>query len=60
MPEIRVVGSHCGPFPPALAALAAGDVDVALPVSECLPLDRADAALERARGRGTLKALVET
>lgn len=57
--EIRVVGSRCGPFPPALAALAAGDVDVAPLVSERLPLARADAALERARARGALKILVE-
>lgn len=57
--EIRVVGSRCGPFPPALAALAGGDVDVAPLVSDRLPLDRADAALDRARQRGALKVLVE-
>jgi threonine dehydrogenase-like Zn-dependent dehydrogenase len=57
--EIRVVGSRCGPFPPALAALERGDVEVASLVSDRLPLARAEEALRRAPGPGALKVLLE-
>ncbi|MDJ0865203.1 MAG: alcohol dehydrogenase catalytic domain-containing protein [Myxococcota bacterium] len=57
--EIQVVGSRCGPFEPALAALAAGRIEVGALVSERLPLSRADRALERAAAPGVLKVLVE-
>jgi threonine dehydrogenase-like Zn-dependent dehydrogenase len=57
--EIQVVGSRCGPFVPALAALAAGRVDVAPLVSARVPLARADEALSRAGERGALKVLVD-
>ena len=57
--EIRLLGSRCGPFPPALAALSSGRVDVAPLVSERLPLAQADEALRRARQRGTLKILID-
>lgn len=57
--EIQLVGSRCGPFAPALAALAAGDVDVAPLVSERLPLARGVEALERAARPGALKVLIE-
>jgi threonine dehydrogenase-like Zn-dependent dehydrogenase len=58
--EISVVGSRCGPFEPALSALAEGRVDVASLVSARLPLSRGTQALERAAEPGTLKVLVET
>jgi threonine dehydrogenase-like Zn-dependent dehydrogenase len=57
--EIRVVGSRCGPFPPALRALELGSVDVRSLVSERVPLDKADEGLRRACEPGTLKVLVE-
>lgn len=57
--EIQLLGSRCGPFPPALAALAAGQVQVAPLVSDRLPLARADEALRRARRPDTLKVLID-
>jgi threonine dehydrogenase-like Zn-dependent dehydrogenase len=57
--EIQLLGSRCGPFPPALAALGSGEIDVAPLVSERLPLAQADEALRRARQPGTLKVLIE-
>jgi threonine dehydrogenase-like Zn-dependent dehydrogenase len=56
--EIRVVGSRCGPFAPAIRLLAQGLVDV-LPLVEAeYPLDEAMAAFEHAQRRGALKVLV--
>jgi threonine dehydrogenase-like Zn-dependent dehydrogenase len=57
--EIQVVGSRCGPFEPALAALAAGRVIVEPLIEDRLPLARADAALRRAGAAGALKVLIE-
>jgi threonine dehydrogenase-like Zn-dependent dehydrogenase len=57
--EISVVGSRCGPFPPALRALETGEVDVLPLVSERLPLADAAEALRRAARPGALKILVE-
>jgi threonine dehydrogenase-like Zn-dependent dehydrogenase len=58
--EISVVGSRCGPFAPALAALAADRVDVRSLISERFPLRRAAEALRRAAQPGVLKVLIET
>jgi threonine dehydrogenase-like Zn-dependent dehydrogenase len=57
--EIRLVGSRCGPFAPALRALAEDRVDVASLVHERLPLARADEALARAAHPGVLKVLID-
>jgi threonine dehydrogenase-like Zn-dependent dehydrogenase len=57
--EIRVVGSRCGPFEPALRALDAGRIDVDPLVAERLPLARAPDALERAAAPGALKVLID-
>ena len=57
--EIRVVGSRCGPFEPALRALAEGRVDVEPLIAARFPLDRGVEALERARTRGVLKVLID-
>jgi threonine dehydrogenase-like Zn-dependent dehydrogenase len=57
--EISVVGSRCGPFPPALRALELGSVDVLPLVCERVPLGAADDALRRAAQPGALKVLVE-
>jgi len=56
--EITVVGSRCGLFPPALAALAAGSVDVRSLISAELPLARGVEALEKAREPGVMKVLL--
>lgn len=57
--EITVVGSRCGPFLPALAALAEGRVDVASLIEARYPLDDGVAALYRAGQRGARKVLLE-
>lgn len=57
--EISVIGSRCGPFPPALRALETGRVAVGPLVSHRVPLARADEALHRAAERGALKILVD-
>lgn len=57
--EISLVGSRCGRFEPAIAALAAGEIDVASLVSARVPLSRADEALRLAAERGVLKVIVE-
>ena len=56
--EIRIVGSRCGPFPPALRLLEQGLVDVEPLIDAVYPLDEALAAFEHARRRGALKVLV--
>ncbi len=57
--EITLVGSRCGPFPPALAILARGDVDPRPLVEARYPLADAVAAFEHAARPGTLKILVD-
>jgi threonine dehydrogenase-like Zn-dependent dehydrogenase len=57
--ELTLVGSRCGPFEPALAALAAGSVKVSSLVAARLPLERGVEALELAGRPGTLKVLLE-
>jgi threonine dehydrogenase-like Zn-dependent dehydrogenase len=56
--EITVVGSRCGPFPPALSALARGAVDVASLVERVYPLEEGLAAVAHAGRAGALKVLV--
>jgi threonine dehydrogenase-like Zn-dependent dehydrogenase len=57
--EIRVLGSRCGPFAPALERLAAGVVSVDELIDGVYPLKRIQDAVHRARERGVLKILVE-
>lgn len=57
--ELTLIGSRCGPFPKALALLAARAVDVVPLVKARYPLDRALEAMERAGAPGTLKVLLE-
>lgn len=56
--EIRVVGSRCGPFAPALRLLVQGLVDVSSLIEAEYPLDQAPAAFEHAGRKGALKVLV--
>ena len=56
--EITVVGSRCGPFGPALGALAAGKVDVVSLIAAEYPLAAAAEAFAHAARRGTLKVLL--
>ena len=56
--EITIVGSRCGPFEPALAALASGAVVVSPLIETRLPLADAVDALARAGSPGMLKVLL--
>lgn len=58
--EVRVIGSRCGRFAPALDLLARGGVAVDSLISEVVGLDHADAALRRAATPGVLKVLLST
>lgn len=57
--ELRLVGSRCGPFAPALALLEHGRVEVASLVSARFKLQEAVHAFARAREPGVLKVLLE-
>ena len=57
--ELNVIGSRCGPFPPALRALETDAVDVRSLVHARVPLSRADEALRMAAEPGVLKVLIE-
>ena len=56
--EVSLVGSRCGPFEPALDALATGRVQVAPLVEAVYPLADAVAAFAHAARPGVLKVLV--
>jgi threonine dehydrogenase-like Zn-dependent dehydrogenase len=58
--EVTIVGSRCGPFPPALAALVAGRISVAPLIDAVYRLDDAAAAFARAAAPSTLKVLVDS
>jgi threonine dehydrogenase-like Zn-dependent dehydrogenase len=57
--EVRVVGSRCGPFPRAIDALAAGQIDVQPLIDSVYSLDEAEKAFEAAGGKGAKKVLIE-
>jgi threonine dehydrogenase-like Zn-dependent dehydrogenase len=56
--EIAVIGSRCGPFPPALRALAAGAVMVEDLIDGCYPLSQGVEAIAAAGKPGALKVLI--
>lgn len=58
--EVTLLGSRCGPFPPAIAALADRSVAVAPLIDAMYPLDDAPSAFALAATPGTLKVLVDT
>jgi len=57
--ELTVVGSRCGPFEPALAALADGSIQVDPLLQEVYALEDGPRALEHAARPGTLKIQLE-
>lgn len=57
--EITLVGSRCGPFPPALDLLARKLVDVRSLIHARYPLRDAVAAMERAQRPGALKVSLD-
>lgn len=56
--EITVVGSRCGPFPPALEALARGEIHVRPMIADVRPLREGVSALQEVANRRTLKTLL--
>jgi threonine dehydrogenase-like Zn-dependent dehydrogenase len=56
--EITLIGSRCGPFAPALAALASGQIDPRPLIHAETSLDDAAAAIARAGKAGVLKVLI--
>ncbi|MEZ4447623.1 MAG: alcohol dehydrogenase catalytic domain-containing protein [Polyangiaceae bacterium] len=57
--EITVVGSRCGPFAPAIEALASGAIAVRPMIAARFGLEDAPTALAAAGERGALKVLLE-
>lgn len=57
--EVRVIGSRCGPFAPAIAAMADGSIDVTSLIGAVYPLDHAEAAFQAAGERGARKILLD-
>ena len=56
--EVRIQGSRCGRFEPAIEALAAERVNVSRMVSAVLPLEKGVEAFHRAVAPGVLKVLL--
>lgn len=57
--EITLTGSRCGPFEPAIEALASGQVDVSGMIGASFRLEQALEAFERAGQPGALKVLLK-
>lgn len=56
--EVKIIGSRCGPFRPALDALAMGNVEVRPMISETYELNDALHAFERASAHDVIKVLI--
>jgi alcohol dehydrogenase len=56
--ELTVIGSRCGPFPPALALLRSGRVDPRPLISRIFPLKDAAKAIRYAQQPGVMKVLL--
>jgi threonine dehydrogenase-like Zn-dependent dehydrogenase len=56
---VTIVGSRCGPFDRALAALEAGSIRVLPLIAERFDLSRGVEALEVAKSRSVLKVLLD-
>jgi threonine dehydrogenase-like Zn-dependent dehydrogenase len=57
--EVTLLGSRCGPFAPALAALEAGEIEVRDLIWDRRELAQADEALRLAAEPGALKILID-
>ncbi len=56
--EVQIVGSRCGPFRPAIEALALGTVAVKPMITATYPLEEADRAFEHAQSGDAVKVLL--
>lgn len=57
--EVTIIGSRCGPFPRAIAALATREIDVTPLIGAELNLDDAERAFQLAGERGARKVLLD-
>jgi threonine dehydrogenase-like Zn-dependent dehydrogenase len=57
--ELSIVGSRCGPFPPALSAMASARIDPSALIQARFPLRDALQALEHAQRSQVLKVLLD-
>jgi threonine dehydrogenase-like Zn-dependent dehydrogenase len=57
--ELTIIGSRCGPFPPALAQLAGGRLVPDSLIDAVFPLHEAEQAVKHATQPGVLKVLME-
>jgi threonine dehydrogenase-like Zn-dependent dehydrogenase len=57
--EVRVIGSRCGPFPKAIAALDSKAIDVRPLIGAEFSLDRAEEAFRAAAERGARKVILK-
>lgn len=57
--EVTLIGSRCGPFAPAIEALARGEIAVAPLLTDTRPLSAATEAIEAARRPGALKIALD-
>jgi len=57
--ELTVVGSRCGPFAPAIKALAEKTVDVKALIDNVYPIEEGVEAFESAKKHGVLKTLIK-
>lgn len=57
--EIRVIGSRCGPFEPALSRLSSGSIATEPMIDSVYGLSRIEEAIARAARPGVMKVLVE-
>lgn len=56
--EVTIIGSRCGPFEPAIAALTSGDIRVEPLIDAVFPLEDSVAAFVSAQAPETLKVLI--
>lgn len=56
--EVKIIGSRCGPFRPALEALAMGNVEVRPMISESFALNDAVEALHRSMHPDVMKVII--
>ncbi|HNZ19163.1 MAG TPA: alcohol dehydrogenase catalytic domain-containing protein [Candidatus Hydrogenedentes bacterium] len=56
--EVQIVGSRCGPFRPALEALALGTLVVRPMITATYPLEEADRAFEHAQSGDAIKIVL--
>jgi threonine dehydrogenase-like Zn-dependent dehydrogenase len=57
--EVRVIGSRCGPFPKAIAALVDRVIDVMPLIGAVYPLEQAEEAFRAAAEKGARKVLID-